>query len=599
MHAETRFDRGIARGLLATALSTAPWRAGLFMVLSFALGVAAFVCLVTAITVGIGTLVIWIGIPILVATMVAWRWAAQFERLRIRLLLGVEIETPYRAPAEGGFLRRLRTQVADPASWRDLLYLFLLFPVGIAELVVFTGGLGFALGLLATPLPGRAGDSIQLFGPRTAASLPATLVLCLLGILALVLVLNLFVGVAWLHARGARLLLGTSGGDRLRERVTVLADSRSRAVASALDERRQIERDLHDGAQQRLVALALDLGLAREQIEHDPEAARGLVERGARRGQAGARGAARPGPRRPPAVLTDRGLDAALSGARGPLARAGDRPRRRRPTGRRPRSNPPPTSSSPRRSTNVAKHAGADPASVGDPRGGRRARVEISTTAAAAPMRRGTGLRGLRDRVAALDGRFAVDARPGADRSARSCRARRDRRGLGPAARGAVAAAGRGRASRSSRRRRRRRAAARGRPSTARTSAVVDVRMPPTHTDEGLRAAVDPRAAGPGARCWSCPSTSRSATRPSCWATAPRRRLPAQGPGRRRRRVPGRAASGSAAGGTVLDPEVVAQLLARGRRRDPLERADPARARGARADGARAARTSAIAEPRW
>jgi signal transduction histidine kinase len=377
------------------------------MVLSFALGVAAFVCLVTAITVGIGTLVIWVGIPILVATMLAWRWAAQFERLRIRLLLGVEIETPYRAPAERGLLRRLRTQVADPASWRDLLYLFLLFPVGIAELVVFTGGLGFALGLLATPLPGRAGDSIQLFGPRTAESLPATLVLCLLGILALVLVLNLFVGVAWLHARGARLLLGTSGGDRLRERVTVLADSRSRAVASALDERRQFERDVHDGAQQRLVALALDLGMAREKMEHDPEAARGLVEEAheeAKRALAELRDLVR-GVH--PSVLTDRGLDAAVSAlaARSPVpvtvrVAVPDRP-------------PPAVESAAyfvvaEALANVAKHSGADHASVSIERQGGALVVEISDDGRGGADAEGNGLRGLADRVAALDGRFAV-----------------------------------------------------------------------------------------------------------------------------------------------------------------------------------------------
>ena len=104
------FERGIVRGLVATALSPAPWRAALFMLLSFGLGIAAFVCLVTAIAVGIGTLIIWIGIPILVATMVAWRWAARLERWRIRVLLGDVIRAPYRTASQGSLVRRLRTQ---------------------------------------------------------------------------------------------------------------------------------------------------------------------------------------------------------------------------------------------------------------------------------------------------------------------------------------------------------------------------------------------------------------------------------------------------------------------------------------------------------
>jgi signal transduction histidine kinase len=404
----TLFDRGILRGLIATALSPAPWRAALFMLLSFGLGIAIFIGLVVAIAVGVATLIVWIGIPILVATMVAWRWAAQFERWRIRVLLGDDIRAPYRVDAEGSILRRLRTQASDPASWRDLVYLFLLFPVGIAELGVLAGGLAFAVGLLATPFPGQHGiDGVGILSSHSAHSTAAEIVLGLLGIPALVLVANLFVTTVRLHARGAQLLLGTSRGDVLRERVTELADSRSRAVASALDERRQFERDVHDGAQQRLVALALDLGMAREKLEDDPDAARTLVEEAHEQAKEAlselrdlVRGVH-------PSVLTDRGLDAAVSAlaARSPVPVTVDVDVPERP--------PPAVESAAyfvvaEALTNVAKHSGAKTAAVRIERRGDLIAIEVADDGCGGADGAGHGLRGLADRVAALDGRFEV-----------------------------------------------------------------------------------------------------------------------------------------------------------------------------------------------
>ena len=404
----TPFDRGILRGLIATALSPAPWRAALFMLLSFGLGIAVFIGLVVAIAVGFATVIVWIGIPILVATMVAWRWMAQIERWRIRVLLGDDIRAPYRVDAEGSILRRLRTQASDPASWRDLLYLFLLFPVGVAEFVVLTAGIALAVGLLAMPFPGQHGvDGVGILSSNSAHSTAAEIVLGLLGIPALLLVANLFVGTVRLHARGAQLLLGTSRSDVLRERVTELADSRSRAVASALDERRQFERDVHDGAQQRLVALALDLGMAREKLEEDPEAARTLVEEAheqAKEALAELRDLVR-GVH--PSVLTDRGLDAAVSAlaARSPVPVSVhvDVPER-----------PPPAVESAayfvvaEALTNVAKHSGAKTAAVTIERRGDLIAVEVADDGCGGADDAGNGLRGLADRVAALDGRLEV-----------------------------------------------------------------------------------------------------------------------------------------------------------------------------------------------
>ena len=106
--------------------------------------------------------------------------------------------------------------------------------------------------------------------------------------------------------------------------------------------------------------------------------------------------------------------------------------------------------------------------------------------------------------------------------------------------------------------------------------AVVDVRMPPTHTDEGLRAAREIRAELPERRrARALPVRRGSPTPASCWPRAPRARLPAQGPRRRRRRRLTDAVRRVGGGGSALDPEVVSQLLGRRRRDDPLDALTP------------------------
>jgi hypothetical protein len=182
------------------------------MVLSFVLGTVYFVALVVAIAVGVGTLVVWIGVPILGMTMVAWRAAAGAERWRAWRMLGTDIVPPSRPPprltAPGELLRQLRTQAMDPATWRDLLYLFLMFPIGIAELVLLTAGFSLSIGLLVMPVAGPTGGSGISVAGTHFNSVPASIALGVLGIPVLVLVLNLFVVVARLHAEGGRPLPG-------------------------------------------------------------------------------------------------------------------------------------------------------------------------------------------------------------------------------------------------------------------------------------------------------------------------------------------------------------------------------------------------------
>jgi signal transduction histidine kinase len=199
----------------------------------------------------------------------------------------------------------------------------------------------------------------------------------------------------------------------LRARVAELHSSRARLLEVSMFERRRLERDLHDGAQQRLVALSLQLGLARRKLTEDPDtaerlldAARNELDRALEELRELARGIH-------PAILTDRGLPAALEALadRAPVrveleAMPADR-------------LPPPVEAAAyfvvaESLTNVAKYAAADHASVRVGRENGCAVVEVRDDGVGgADPAAGTGLRGLADRLAALDGRLEVHSPPG------------------------------------------------------------------------------------------------------------------------------------------------------------------------------------------
>jgi signal transduction histidine kinase len=199
----------------------------------------------------------------------------------------------------------------------------------------------------------------------------------------------------------------------LRARVTELEESRTRGVAAGLAERRRLERDLHDGAQQRLVALALQLGLARERVARDPDGAAALLD-GAREELAHALEELRELARGiHPAVLTERGLPAALEALadRAPLPVAvDDIPDVRLPA---------PVEATAyfvvaESLTNVARYAAAHEAHVSVVRRNGSAVVEVRDDGVGgADPASGTGLTGLADRLSALDGRLEVHSPPG------------------------------------------------------------------------------------------------------------------------------------------------------------------------------------------
>jgi signal transduction histidine kinase len=184
----------------------------------------------------------------------------------------------------------------------------------------------------------------------------------------------------------------------LRERVDDLRDARQRIIAAADNERRRIERDLHDGAQQRMVAVAVTLGLAESKMRSDVNAAAELIAQ-AREIH--------------PAVLSDRGLRPALE------ALAARAPVPVEVSGVPEEPLPRPVEAAvyfvtAEALTNVAKYAHAETASVALALDGDRVRLEIRDDGVGgADSAAGGGVAGLCDRVEALDGVLTVDSPPG------------------------------------------------------------------------------------------------------------------------------------------------------------------------------------------
>ncbi|TDD85650.1 sensor histidine kinase [Actinomadura rubrisoli] len=403
------------------ARSSLTWRSALYLAVSLAFGLGWFVVLVVGLALSIATAIIWVGIPLLALLMIAWRFGAMLERGLVRAAFGVAIPSPYRRLAPGrNPLAKLKSMAADPATWKDLLYLGLLFPVALVEFVVSAVVWGTTGTLLFMPVITAFDGGVEVsfgFISYWAGNPVTALPVSVGGLVFLVLAMYTTRVMAIGHASLARLLLGQSSSQaenrQLRERTAHLQASRARGVDAAEFERRRIERDLHDGAQQRLLAVAMDIGRARAKLDDDPEGARALIEQahsGTKEAISELRDLARG---IYPAILTDRGLDPALSGLAGrapvPVEVDVDLPER-----------PPAAVESiayfivAESLANIAKYARATRASVRVVREDAWVVVEvIDNGVGGAVARRNGGLSGLADRAATIDGMLIVDSPPG------------------------------------------------------------------------------------------------------------------------------------------------------------------------------------------
>jgi signal transduction histidine kinase len=375
----------------------------LFLALNFVLGVVTFVTLLVLFVVGVATSIAIVGIPILFVTFGIVMYLAQLERSRIRMFTGVNIPSPYREiPTTVGFWKRSWMVMRSAALWRDTVYLFLLFPIGILSLMLVSIPVSF----IVTPIITLFGGTNSVLGFWTVDSFGESLFALVTGAILLYplsIAINL---AALLHVRVAERFLGNSVEEILSERVEELTESRSAVMRAMHLERRRIERDLHDGAQQRLVSLAMELGLAREKLETDPEGARKLIDASHEDAKLVLQELRELVRGIHPAVLTDRGLDAAISAVAG---------RSRIPVSvdvKLPERLPEEVEGTAyfvvvEALTNIARHSRAKHAEVSIRRRGNWLKVVIEDDGiGGANMENGSGLRGLRDRILALDGVF-------------------------------------------------------------------------------------------------------------------------------------------------------------------------------------------------
>ena len=388
------------------------WRETLYLLLDLPVGIVGFTFVVTGLSLGLGMLITLVGIPILTLTVLACRAAIRPEIARARLI-GLRLDPPSRLEPSGGFLRRLVRPLGDAAGWRAAAYFVLMLPVGIASFTIAVTWWATALGMLTYPawawsLPHGG----ALFGDSYHWNKPWQLALASVAGAVLTLLAPWVIrGVAAVDRGLVRALLGTSRRS-LERRTAELQVSRSRTVDATIEERRRLERDLHDGAQQRLVSLGMDLGIALEKLDSDPEHAKELLRDAHGDAQLALRELRDLARGIHPAVLTDRGLDAAVSGlaARSPVP-----VRVRGSLARRPSASVEATAYFivSEALANVAKHADASAAVVSLEETEDRLRVEITDNGRGGADPGGAGLRGLADRAAAVDGTFSVVSPPG------------------------------------------------------------------------------------------------------------------------------------------------------------------------------------------
>jgi signal transduction histidine kinase len=379
----------------------------LLAISNFPLLVLWLVSLVLSLVPGLGL----VTLPVMTAVV---RARADLQR-RLAASSGVQIARPYRPRPQktlpGGW-KRYKWILTDPATWRDLAWLI---PGGVV---------GFGLGLLSLAIP--------LYGLEGVVLLPLWIWLGtgwygygavwhiesvgdgLLSFPQGVLILAIGLAVApwlrWVDARFGALFLAPTKAAELRLRVTHLTETRADTVDAQAAELRRIERDLHDGAQARLVSLGMTIGLAEELIEQDPPAARKLLAE-ARESSGTALVELRHLVRgiHPP-VLAERGLDGAVRALalNMPIPVTVD-------GGVSGRLDTPVESAAyfavAEALTNVARHSGARSAWVSLRHDGRSLFLMVGDDGqGGADPQAGTGLRGIERRLAAFDGTMALSS---------------------------------------------------------------------------------------------------------------------------------------------------------------------------------------------
>ncbi|MBC6467368.1 sensor histidine kinase [Actinomadura alba] len=353
-----------------------------------------------------------IALPWLPAAVKPLRALANAERRRAGRLLGREIPVPYR-PLPGDGLERGGMLVRSPVVWRDVAWMVAHGLTGLLAAVLAVSLWPAIPYTLSLPLWWWAVPEGSQSAFVTLDSWPKALTLPFVqGALYVFILLWLVPRFARWQARLAEALLRPTSRTSLVERVEQLAETRAEALEAHGAELRRIERDLHDGTQAQLVAVALRLGLADRRFDTDPEAARALfldarngVEEVLTQLRTVIRGIY-------PPILSDRGLAGALRAlaAGQPIPIETDFDEGRAPAAVEAAAYFVVAEAL----TNIAKHSGATHASVTVRRQGPHLRIIVRDDGeGGADPGRGSGLAGIRRRVAALDGTTRIDSPDG------------------------------------------------------------------------------------------------------------------------------------------------------------------------------------------
>jgi signal transduction histidine kinase len=401
------------------ALASTVARDLVYLLAVLCMSIIEFVVWVTGVSITVSLLVLIVGLAVWLGTAYAFRGTASVDRRLAGWLRREPVRGVYRSSQSRGIGARVRAVTTDSQTWKDFGWSVLNSILGFALATVALALVALVLAYIAMPLwwwaipnPHTQYATLNL-GIYTVTSTGWALVTTALGLALapLVLVFNHWLAAG--HAAVAARILGPSERQRLNARVRELASTRADVVVATNEQLERIERDLHDGAQARLVALAMDLGMAEEELSSDPNAARETVRK-ARDSALSALGELRDLSRGlRPALLQDRGLGTAVED----LAQRAPMPVAVTLTGDIERI--PDTVQTAvyfvvaEALTNAAKHSQSTSARVSVERTDTALATTVVDDGKGGANPRGSGLAGLQKRVRALDGRLDVISPPG------------------------------------------------------------------------------------------------------------------------------------------------------------------------------------------
>ncbi len=383
-----------------------------YLLTSFPIALASWVVLVTLGSIAVGTIVIWVGVGIGALTLWTMRGFAGFERVRLRLLDGRALEGSYGSADRSFSIRSMLGAFRDGQMWRDSAHAFLAFPLSVVTWSLALTWTAAAFGGTTEWFWGRwlPNDDME---PITGFlgwlnSWPGQATAGILAILTLPWVVH---ALALPHRLLGEWLLASTAGGRLRQQVSRLEEQGKAAARAESEALRRIERDLHDGPQQRLIRMQMELSAADRALGKNSKAKAAIADAQRLSTEALAelraltRGIA-------PPILAERGLAAAIDSlaerSTVPVAVACDAPGPL-PIGAETTAYFVVSESL----ANVAKHSGATSAKVVVRRTGDVLNVVVSDDGeGGAHVAKGHGLAGLEERVAGVGGNLAVGDGP-------------------------------------------------------------------------------------------------------------------------------------------------------------------------------------------